>query len=109
MTKIHVQLKGLRLKHGMTQQQIAGLLNCSVPAYSKLETGATDVTGTRITQLAAIYGIHPADIHRFGEPVDDSLKRILAELREQHEEDLRSVAALQRKLISFYEGRNGLN
>lgn len=109
MVKIHVQLKGLRLKYGKTQQQIAVMLNCSVPAYSKLETGATDVTGTRLTQLAAIYGIHPSDIHRFGEPVDDSMQRTIAELIRQHEEDQRTVAELQRKLISFYEGRNGLN
>lgn len=109
MVKIHVKLKGLRLNNGMTQQQVALRLNCSVPAYSKLETGATDVTGTRIIQLAAIYGIHPADIFLFNEPVDDSAQRKIAELSRQQAESISIVAELQRKLIGMYEDRNGRN
>lgn len=107
--KIHLKLKGLRLHNGMTQQQVAVRLNCSVPAYSKLETGATDVTGTRLLQLAAIYGIRPADVFLFNEPVDDSAQRKIAELTRQQAESTRIVADLQRKVISFYEGGNGLN
>lgn len=109
MIKINVNLKGLRLQNGMTQQQIASRLNCSVPAYSKLETGATDVTGTRLLQLAAIYGIHPSAIFLFNEPVDDSAQRKIAELSRQQSEHIRTVAELQRKLINWYERGNGLN
>lgn len=109
MMKIHLKLKGLRVHNGMTQQQVALRLNCSVPAYSKLETGATDVTGTRLLQLAAVYGIRPADIFLFNEPVDDSAQRKIAELSRQQAENIRIVADLQRKLIGMYEDRNGLN
>lgn len=93
----------------MTQQQVALRLNCSVPAYSKLETGATDVTGTRILQLASIYGIRPADIFLFNEPVDDSAQLKIAELSRQQAESISIVADLQRKLIGMYEDRNGRN
>lgn len=51
------RLRELRLQNHLVQEQVAGLLNVSVPAYSKMETGRTDLNYSRIKALAAIYNI----------------------------------------------------
>ena len=103
MSKLHAKLKQLRVKHNMTQQQVAMQLNCSVPAYSKLETGATDVTGTRLLQLALIYQCNIADIFMIGEPQDDSAERRIEELLIELSKSKQELANLQNKIIKLYE------
>ena len=91
----------------MTQQQVAAQLNCSVPAYSKLETGATDVTGSRLMQLAAIYQCGIAEIFLFGEPRDDSSERKIEELIKELRKAKEDLANLQNKVIKLYEEKYG--
>lgn len=91
----------------MTQQQVALQLNCSVPAYSKLETGATDVTGSRLMQLAAVYNCAIGEIFKFGEPVDDSAERRIAELIKELRSSKEELANLQNKIIKLYEEKYG--
>ncbi|MGN7205340.1 helix-turn-helix domain-containing protein [Pedobacter sp. SAFR-022] len=107
MTKLHAKLRLLRVKHNMTQQQVAVKLNCSVPAYSKLETGATDVTGSRLIQLAAIYNCGIDKIFTFGEPLDDSVERKIAELINELRKSKEELANLQHKIIKLYEEKYG--
>ena len=106
MMQIFHKLRMLRIKHGLTQLQVAEKLNCSVPAYSKLETGATDVTDTRLVQLAALYNTTVAEIYQYGEPVDDSAERKIEQLMLQIAKHGDVVLNLQRKLIEMYEDKH---
>jgi transcriptional regulator with XRE-family HTH domain len=107
MNKLNAKLRLLRIKHNMTQQQVAQRLNCSVPAYSKLETGATDITGSRLIQLASIYNCGIDKIFTFGEPVDDSVERKIAELLNALREAKEELANMQQKIIKLYEEKYG--
>lgn len=107
MNTLHAKLKQLRIKHNMTQQQVALQLNCSVPAYSKLETGATDVTGSRLIQLAAIYKCQLPQIFLIGEPRDDSAERKIEELMKELRKSKEELAILQNKVIKLYEEKYG--
>ena len=107
MNKLNAKLRLLRIKHNMTQQQVAQRLNCSVPAYSKLETGATDITGSRLIQLASIYNCGIDNIFTFGEPVDDSVERKIAELLNALREAKEELANMQQKIIKLYEEKYG--
>ncbi len=101
--KINAKLKSLRLQHGLTQQQVAQKLHCSVPAYSKVETGATDITGERLLLLAEIYGIPVWEILKVGEQIEDEAGKTIEDLTERVRAGQEAIASLQGKLIFMYE------
>jgi transcriptional regulator with XRE-family HTH domain len=101
MTSIHSKLKLLRLQYQLTQVQIAEKLNCSVPAYSKMETGSTDVNTFRLQQFAKIYNVQVFELFLVGEDYREDYKERISNLLS--ELSTKSVEILQKKLIKFYE------
>ena len=106
MLEIFPSIKYLRMKHGFTQQQVADKLNCSVPAYSKLETGATDVTHSRLRQLSGVYNMMIYQIYQHAEPVDNSLVEKNKQLTEKVQEQQATISTLQKKIIELYEDKH---
>lgn len=78
------RLRALRIQHNWKQWQVAGFLNISVPAYSKIENGNTDVSITRLKQLAKIFKVTAAELIEDTDDVlhkeNEALKRSLKEL-----------------------------
>jgi transcriptional regulator with XRE-family HTH domain len=103
MTPIHTKLKLLRQKYQLTQVQIAEKLNCSIPAYSKMETGSTDVNTFRLHQLAKIYNIEVFEIFLVGEDYRENYKDRIASLSAELGRKSVEILLLQKKLIKFYE------
>lgn len=103
MTTIHYKLKLLRHKHALTQIQVAEKLNCSVPAYSKMETGSTDVTDFRLRQLAELYNMRVSEIYEYGEPNENEQLHFIEKLREDATKNATVILNLQRKVIELYE------
>ena len=50
-------IKTIRELKNLTQTYVASQLNMSVPNYSNIETGKTDVTLTRLQQIAKVFQI----------------------------------------------------
>lgn len=104
---IQKKIKMLRLEHRLTQVDVSKHLNCSVPAYSKIETGATDITDSRLRQLAKLYNMKVADLYNYGEPEDNSsllqIDGLKAELRDKDER----ILYLQSRLIKMYDEKHG--
>lgn len=48
-----------RLSKGLSQQNIADDLGITVAAYSNIERGVTDISVSRVYQIAAILGVNP--------------------------------------------------
>ncbi|MDQ7947660.1 MAG: helix-turn-helix transcriptional regulator [Pedobacter sp.] len=86
MNLLGQKIKKLRQEKNVNQASIAKEMGISLPAYSKIETGKTDVNISRLEQLASI---HKIDI---GEFFCDGLKEQLKEKDEQ-------IAILKDKLI----------
>lgn len=103
MKPIHTKLKHLRLKYQLTQVQIAEKLNCSIPAYSKMETGSTDVNTFRLIQLAKIYNIEVYEIFLIGEDYRENYKNKIDSLSAELSQKSFEILQLQKKLIKFYE------
>jgi transcriptional regulator with XRE-family HTH domain len=103
MTPIHAKLKLLRQKYQLTQVQLAAKLNCSIPAYSKMETGSTDVNTFRLNQLANIYNIEVFEIFLVGEDYRENYKAKIASLSAELSQKCVEILHLQQKLIKFYE------
>lgn len=63
--KIGDKLRTLRDLHGIKQEDIAQRLGISQNTYSKLETGETDLTISRLEEIAKIYNLKPMDLFNF--------------------------------------------
>ncbi len=51
-----------RLRRGLSQENLADLLNLSTTAYGDIERGKTDITVSRLRQIADLLHISPADL-----------------------------------------------
>jgi transcriptional regulator with XRE-family HTH domain len=95
-------IRVLRHQHGWSQEDIANRLGISIPAFSKIETGVTDVNLSRLEQIANIYEVSIVQLLALeGEPEPKPLHLniIQKKLNERESE----IALLQRKVIELYE------
>lgn len=93
----------LRHQHGWSQEDIANRLGISIPAFSKIETGVTDVNLSRLEQIANIYEVSVVQLltvdNEQTEVAPSHLNLIQKKLSDRENE----IAALQRKVIELYE------
>jgi transcriptional regulator with XRE-family HTH domain len=93
----------LRHQHGWSQEDIASRLGISIPAFSKIETGVTDVNLSRLEQIANIYEVSVVQLltvdNEQTETVPSHLNVIQKKLTDRETE----IANLQRKVIELYE------
>ncbi len=57
--KVAERIRIARISKGLTQQNLADELGITVAAYSNIERGITDVTVTRVFQIAQILKLDP--------------------------------------------------
>ncbi len=104
MNHVGKNIKTLRKQKRWTQKDVADQLDVSVPAFSKIETGMTDLNISRLNQIARLFGVKPADLLTDG-VIDGSttssgaLDLMKAQLAAKEEEIIR----LQSKVIMLYE------
>lgn len=95
-------IRVLRHQNGWSQEDIAGRLGISIPAFSKIETGVTDVNLSRLEQIANIFEVSIVQILVLDgepEPKPSQYNNIQKKLSEREGE----IAKLQRKVIELYE------
>src|ERR1700760_1107090 len=51
-------IRTLRHQRGWSQEDVANRLGISIPAFSKIETGVTDINLSRLEQIANIYEVN---------------------------------------------------
>lgn len=104
MNTIGKNIRALRHQKRWTQSQVAIALGVTIPAYSKMETGGTDINITRLHQLSDIYEVSPAyiisenpgDYAETDYSEKDKLQAILASKDAE-------ILKLQKLLISLFE------
>jgi transcriptional regulator with XRE-family HTH domain len=57
-------IRAIRELRNYTQDYVAGQLRVSIPTYSNIETGKTEVTLSRLEQIAQIFGVDYEQILR---------------------------------------------
>ncbi|MGZ3757977.1 MAG: helix-turn-helix domain-containing protein [Mucilaginibacter sp.] len=96
-------IRTFRHQHGWSQEDVASRLGISIPAFSKIETGVTDINLSRLEQIANIYEIDVVQLLSMDmEEVEiepSSLSIIQKKLADRESE----IANLQRKVILLYE------
>lgn len=96
------KLRVLRTNKGLTQEQVAEKLGISIPAYSKIETGITNMDMSRLAQIAAFHGLTCTElIHLMsGDEIPESEnKKMLDEIEELKNE----LSIIREKYIKVLE------
>lgn len=104
MKHVGQNIRTLRHKQQWSQAEVAKRLYISIPAFSKIETGITDINISRLEQIAELFEVSILEIlSRPGEKLvkfnGDELA--ICEDRLAHTEQ--EVIKLQRKLISLFD------
>lgn len=98
--KLKKRLKMLRHNNGWSQEQVSAALDISIPAYSKIETGVTDINLSRLEQIAGLYNLDVVQLLSEEGPQD--FKEVVKLKNQLHQRD-EEVIRLQRELIRFYQ------
>jgi len=98
MNTIGKRIRAVRLAKGCTQRQIAQQLHITVPAYSKIELGLTDINLSRLAQIAGVFKLTLAELVSFGNAPGQSEADTEHQLAQLEKEADR----LQKKVIELY-------
>lgn len=96
-------IRTVRHQRGWSQEDVANRLGISIPAFSKIETGVTDINLSRLEQIANIYEINVVNLLSLdagdAEPQVSHLSIAQKKILDREAE----IANLQRKVILLYE------
>jgi transcriptional regulator with XRE-family HTH domain len=103
MNNVGKKIRLLRHQKGWSQQDVAKKLGISIPAFSKIETGITDLNLSRLIQIAKLFNFTAVQLLSFSETDDvndyvDRITSIQQKLKEREEE----IIQLQKKIIDLY-------
>lgn len=103
MNTVGSKIKYWRIQNGWSQKIVADRLNMSIPAFSKIECGVTDVNLSRLEQIADCYNRPVIELfkHHEGESTADEAELIrVNELLESKDAEIRR---LQATVIQLFE------
>jgi transcriptional regulator with XRE-family HTH domain len=98
------KIRLLRHQKGWSQEDVAKRLDISIPAFSKIETGITDINLSRLEQIAALFEMSVVQLLTFSDSEQDQkfvneLEVVNKKLMDRETE----VIDLQKKVIELFE------
>ena len=105
MKTLGKKIRLLRHQKGWSQDDVAKRLDISIPAFSKIETGITDINLSRLEQIAALFEMGVVQLLTFNE-ADDHDQKFISELETVNKRLLdreSEVIELQKKVIELFE------
>jgi len=104
MKNLGKKIRLLRHQRGWSQEDVAKRLDISIPAFSKIETGITDVNLSRLDQISQLFDLSIVQLLTYNDA--DDQKKYNTELELANEkikacED--QIIGLQKKVIDLYE------
>jgi transcriptional regulator with XRE-family HTH domain len=104
MNTIGKNIRLLRQKNGWSQGEVAKRLQISIPAFSKIETGITDINISRLDQIARLFEVSILEIMvKEGEiSALGNLTEITA-LKDKLNDREDEIIKLQKRVIELYE------
>jgi len=104
MKTLGKKIRLLRHQKGWSQEDVAKRLDISIPAFSKIETGITDINLSRLEQIATLFEMGVVQLLTFNETEQDQkfaseLESINKRLMDRETE----VIELQKKVIELFE------
>jgi transcriptional regulator with XRE-family HTH domain len=104
MKALGKKIRLLRHQKGWSQEDVAKKLDISIPAFSKIETGITDINLSRLEQISILFDMSVVQLLTFNDLEHDQkfvneLESINKKLMDRETE----VIDLQKKVIELFE------
>ena len=104
MKSLGKKIRLLRHQKGWSQEDVAKRLDISIPAFSKIETGITDINLSRLEQISSLFEMTVVQLLTFNETEQDQkfqneLETVNKKLMDRETE----VIDLQKKVIELFE------
>lgn len=97
-------IRTLRHEHGWSQEDVANRLGISIPAFSKIETGVTDINLSRLEQIANIFEVSVVNLLSLEYTEEPSTQDLSLSIVQKKLVDREvEITNLQRKVILLYE------
>jgi len=98
------KIKILRQQNGWSQGDVAKKLDISVPAFSKIETGVTDINLSRLEQIVTIFNISVVELLTSETPEQNVIRTDeLKQAKSRADEYASQILSLQQQVISLHE------
>jgi transcriptional regulator with XRE-family HTH domain len=104
MKTLGKKIRLLRHQKGWSQEDVAKRLDISIPAFSKIETGITDINLSRLEQIATLFDLSVVQLLTYNDTEQDQkfvneLENVNKRLMDRETE----VIDLQKKVIELFE------
>jgi len=104
MKTLGKKIRLLRHQRGWSQEDVAKRLDISIPAFSKIETGITDINLSRLEQISILFDMTVVQLLTFNDTEQEQkynteLDSVSKKLSDRDIE----VIDLQKKVIELYE------
>ena len=104
MKTLGKKIRLLRHQRGWSQEDVAKRLDISIPAFSKIETGITDINLSRLEQISILFEMSVVQLLTFNDAEQEQkynseLDTVTKKLSDREAE----VIDLQKKVIELYE------
>ncbi|MDB5023009.1 MAG: helix-turn-helix transcriptional regulator [Mucilaginibacter sp.] len=104
MKALGKKIRLLRHQKGWSQEDVAKKLDISIPAFSKIETGITDINLSRLEQISVLFDMTVVQLLTFNDEEQDQkfineLELVSKKLMDRDAE----VIDLQKKVIELFE------
>lgn len=104
MNSLGKRIRLLRQQRGWSQEDVAKRLDISIPAFSKIETGITDINLSRLNQISKLFEMSVVQLLSSEDrDAKDSARAELTDLGRKLQEREGEIITLQKKVIDLYE------
>lgn len=104
MKTLGKRIRLLRHQKGWSQEDVAKRLEISIPAFSKIETGITDVNLSRLEQISKLFDLSIVELLTFVDSEEQKQYDSQLEAANKHLQDRETeIIRLQKKIIELYE------
>ena len=104
MKTLGKKIRLLRHQKSWSQEDVAKRLDISIPAFSKIETGITDVNLSRLEQISTLFEMTVVQLLTFNDTEEQAkYTSELEVLTKRVQERESEVIGLQKKVIELYE------
>ncbi len=106
MNSLGKRIRLLRQQRGWSQEDVAKRLDISIPAFSKIETGITDVNLSRLNQISKLFDLSVVQLLSSTDTereATENARKELMELNKRLQDREGEIISLQKKVIDLYE------
>jgi transcriptional regulator with XRE-family HTH domain len=100
---VGMNIRTLRHQQGWSQEDVANRLGISIPAFSKIETGVTDINLSRLEQIANVFEVSVVYLLAMDIKEAEHEPSHLSIAQKKLIDRETEIATLQRKVILLYE------